>query len=106
MLLHYMGREGETIQYVDVMILYPYMCKYLKFSVGHSVIDVGDACKDREVCLRKEGFMKCSNVPPEGLYHPVLPFRTNQILMFSLCRTCVLTSNTGECNLRQVSSGL
>ena len=31
------------------------------------------------------------------VYHPVLPFRANQKLMFSLCRKCVLTSNTGQC---------
>ena len=28
----------------------------------------------------------------------MLPFRANQKLMFSLCRTCVLNSNTGECH--------
>ena len=32
------------------------------------------------------------------IYHLVLPFRANQKLMFSLCRTCVLTSNSGECH--------
>jgi len=42
--------------------------------------------------------MKCSIVPPESLYHPVFPFRANQNLMFSLYRTCVLTSNTGQCS--------
>jgi hypothetical protein len=57
---------------------------------------VGDACKDREACLRKEGLMKCSIVPPE-IYHPVLPYRANQKLIFRLCRTCVLTTNTGNC---------
>jgi hypothetical protein len=31
------------------------------------------------------------------IYHSVLPFSANQKLMFSLCRTCVLKSNTGEC---------
>ena len=31
------------------------------------------------------------------IYHPVLPFRTNKKLMFSLCRTCVPTSNTEQC---------
>ena len=41
--------------------------------------------------------MKCCIVPPERLYHPVLPFRANQELMFSLCCTCVLTSNIGVC---------
>jgi hypothetical protein len=35
MRLHYKAREGETIQYVDVMCLYPYVCKYGKFPVGH-----------------------------------------------------------------------
>jgi len=85
MRLHYKAREGETIQYVDVMSLYPYICKYFKFPVGHPVIHVGDACKDTEACLRKEGLMKCSIVLPERLYNPVLPFRANQKLMFSLC---------------------
>ena len=97
MLLHYNAREGETIQYVDVTSLYPYICKYLKFPVWHPVIHAGDACKDKEACLRKEGLIKCTIVPPETMYHPVLPFRANQKLMFGLCRTCVLTSNTGEC---------
>ena len=87
MLLHYNAREGETIQNVDVMSPYPYICKYLKFPVGHPAIHVGEACKDKEACLRKEGLMKCSIVPPERLYNPVLPFRANQKLMFSLCRT-------------------
>ena len=40
--------------------------------------------------------MKCSIVPPE-IYHPVLHYRANQKLIFRLCRTCVLTSNTGDC---------
>ena len=31
------------------------------------------------------------------MYHPEIPFRANQKLMFCLCRTCVLTSNTAEC---------
>jgi hypothetical protein len=32
---------------------------------------VGDACKDKEACLRKEGLIKCTIVPPERS-HPVL----------------------------------
>jgi len=41
-----------------------------------------------EACLGEEGLIKYTIVPPEGLYYPV----------FSLCRTCALTPNTGECN--------
>jgi len=45
MLLHYQVKEGEeTIQYVEVMSLYPWVCKYFKFPVGHPTIhlDCGD----------------------------------------------------------------
>ena len=34
MRLHYNAREGETIQYVDVMSLYPFVCKNGKFPVA------------------------------------------------------------------------
>jgi len=95
--LHYMARENETVQYVDVLSLYPYICKYFKFPVGHPIIHVGDACKDTDACLCMDGLIKCSIVPLERLYHPVLPFRCNNKLMFCLCRTCVITSSSSEC---------
>jgi hypothetical protein len=38
-----------------------------------------------------------SIVPPQRLYHPVLPYRCNKKLMFCLCRTCAHTSASGEC---------
>jgi len=41
MRLHYKAREIETMQYVDVVSLYPYICKYFKFPVGHPIIHVG-----------------------------------------------------------------
>ena len=53
MRLHYKALVGETIQYVGVMSLYRYIFKYFKFPVGHPVVHVGDACKDKEACLRK-----------------------------------------------------
>ena len=96
MRLQYKYREGDTIKYLDVISLYPYICKYFKFPLGHTIIHVGDTYKNKEAFLRKEGLIKCSFVHPERLYHPVLPFRANQKLMFSLCRTCVLTSSTGD----------
>jgi len=56
----------------------------LQVPVGHPIIHVGDACKDIETCLRMGGLIKCSIIPPEKLYHPVLPFRCNDKLMFCL----------------------
>jgi len=75
--LHYKiaENEKETIQYCDVMSLYPYLCKYFKFPIGHPVVHVGDTCKDIRACLQMEGQIKCAILPPTDLYHPVLPFR-------------------------------
>jgi hypothetical protein len=64
MRLHYKAQEGENIQYCDVMSLYPYVCKYFKFPVGHPVIHVGEACGDIDAMLQKDGLTKCSILPP------------------------------------------
>ena len=82
MRLYYKVSENETIQYVDVMSLYPYICKYFKFRIGHPIIHVGDAFKYKDACLQMEGLIKCSIVPPKKLYHPVLLFRSNNKLLF------------------------
>jgi len=99
MRLHYKIREGEeTVQYCDVISLYPYICKHFKFPIGHPIIHVGDACADKVSCLKMERLIKCTIVPPKDLYDPILPFRHNKKLLFCLCRSCVLEQNaTGEC---------
>jgi len=99
MRLHYKVREGvETVQYCDRMTLYPYICKYFKFPIGHTIIHVGDTCADIEACLKMEGLMKCKIVPPPNLYHTILPYRYERKLLFCLCRTCVQEHNaTSEC---------
>ena len=53
MSLHYKIDENrETIQYCDIMSLYPYICKYSKFPIGHPIIHVGDICKNIDACLQ------------------------------------------------------
>jgi hypothetical protein len=51
MILPYKIEEGVTIQYVDVMSLDPYICKYFKFPIGHPVFHVGDGCLDMQAML-------------------------------------------------------
>jgi hypothetical protein len=96
MCLHYKARDDETIEYCDIMSLYPYICKYGNFPTGHPVVRVGVAFNDLKACLNMEGLMKCTIVLPKNLYHPVLPFRCNKKLLFCLCRTCVLEQNTSD----------
>ena len=97
--LHYKVEENrETIQYCDIMSLYPYICKYSKFPIGHPMIHVGDTSKNVDACLRMEGLIKCTVVPPKDLFHPVLPYRWNKKLLFCLCRSCVEEQNMrGQC---------
>ena len=95
MQLHYKAGDGETIQYVDVMSLYPYVCKYFKFPIGRPVIHVGDACQDMQAMLLKDGLMKCSILPPRHLHHPI-PFRCNKRLLFCLCRAFAVEQNRTE----------
>ena len=73
--------DGETIQYVEEVSLYPYVCKYFKFPIGHSVIHVGDACQDIQAMLKKDVLIKCSILLPRHLYLPLLPYRCNKRLL-------------------------
>jgi hypothetical protein len=92
MRLHYKAREGETIQYCDVMSLYPYICKYFKFPVVDHVLHVGEACRDMDAMLEKDG-LKCTILLPTHLYHPVLHFRCKNRLFFCLGRSCAIEQN-------------
>ncbi|XP_023312382.1 uncharacterized protein LOC111692561 [Anoplophora glabripennis] len=91
---YYKCGPGEKIKYVDVCSLYPWVCKYGKFPVGHPKVHVGEECPTD---LRNvNGLVKCKILPPQHLYHPVLPAKMNNKLMFVLCRTCGEHMNTSE----------
>jgi hypothetical protein len=103
MRLHYKIRDGETIRYVNVMSLYPFVCKYHKLPIVHPITHVVDACKGNCAMLWKEGFIKCSILSPKRMYHPVLPYRCNNKPLFCLCKSCVMVQNTSDCTHDSVS---
>ncbi|KAG8233074.1 hypothetical protein J437_LFUL013074 [Ladona fulva] len=92
--LYYKVRKGEKIRYIDICSLYPYVNKWMKYPVGHPTIFVGDECPPIEEC---EGIVKCTTLPPRGLYHPVLPYQCGGKLTFPLCRSCVEGSVQEDC---------
>ena len=94
--LHCKIAVKETIEYCDVISLYPYICKYLKFPKDHPIIHLGDRCNNVETCLKMNGLIKCTVVPLKSLYHPVLPDRFNKKFLFCLCRSCVNEQNMSE----------
>jgi hypothetical protein len=103
MSLHRKIEEGqETIEYCVVMSLYPYVHKFVKFPIDHPVIYVGDECRDIDAMLKK-GLIKSGVMPPKKLFHPVLPYRFNQKLLFCLCRTWAKGLNMAtECTHTEV----
>ena len=43
------------------------------------------------------GLIKCTVLPPRGLFHPVLPYRTPGKLMFPLCKSCADACDKTPC---------
>jgi hypothetical protein len=50
---YYRVKQGERIRYVGCISLYPYICKYGKFPVGHPEVYVGANCPLD--CFDREG---------------------------------------------------
>lgn len=74
------------------------MNKYGVFPVGHPKIMTENFKKisaDRQPYF---GMIKATVVPPRGLFHPVLPYRSNGKLCFPLCRTCCDIQNSESCD--------
>ncbi|XP_055387199.1 uncharacterized protein LOC129615842 [Condylostylus longicornis] len=85
---YYKCKHAEKINYIDVCSIYPYVCKYGKFPIGHPKLHIGNT-KCYSLNLQNiNGLIKCKILPPERLYHPVLPLKQNNKLMFTLCRLC------------------
>jgi hypothetical protein len=88
--------EDSQIRYVDFTSLYPWACKTQHFPLGHPVIfKRGD--QDPRDGIDIEGLIKCKVLPPQRLFHPVLPYRARNKLLFPLCRSCAEEGNQGAC---------
>ena len=79
-------RLGELIRYLDVTSLYPWVNKTATYPIGHPQIITNPSHLD---IGRYFGLALVDILPPEGLFHPVLPVRAGGKLTFPLCGTCV-----------------
>ena len=84
--LYHVVQDGGKIHYLDFTSLYPWTNKNCLYAVGHPVVIHEPGSTDISSYF---GVMKCKILPPYGLYHPVLPYRSGGKLTFPLCRTCV-----------------
>ena len=85
--------DGRLLIYEDVTSLYPFINATKEYPVGHPEVILENFGDPNTACDRYFGFMKCTILPPEKLYIPVLPgkYGSDQKLLFTLCRTCAET---------------
>ena len=75
--------------------MYPYICKYCKFPVGHPKLYVG--ANSLPNCSDRKGIIKCKVLPPRKLYHSVIPYKSNTKVKFPLCSACADVMKEGNC---------
>ena len=84
--------EGN-LRYVDFTSLYPWVCKYGIFPLGHPKLYFKE-----DIPEQVQGLLKCTILPPHQLFHPLLPSHINGKLKFVLCRTCGEEGNQDPCD--------
>lgn len=87
---------NEKIHYYDVCSLYPYVLKYYSMPIGVPKVLIGEELNGRTV-ENIDGIILCKVLPPKELYHPVLPIKMHNKLLFILCYTCSLEKTQGKC---------
>ena len=83
----------EKAKYFDFTSLYAHCNKATPTIIGHAQI-ITENFQDLSSYF---GLIKCTVLPPRGLFHPVLPYRTLGKLMFPPCRTCADACNLATC---------
>lgn len=94
--LYHKCSPGEKIHYYDVTSLYPFINKYCEYPVGTPSLLLGDKLQNRDV-FNINGIIKCRLIPPRNLFHPVIPIKMDNYLMFVLCHQCGKQRNETEC---------
>lgn len=83
---YYKTVEGERVDYNDYTSEYPWVNKYGTYPIGHPTIMKNPNDQDIHQYF---GIAKVDILPPEKLFHPVLPAKMANKCMFTLCAACV-----------------
>lgn len=88
-------KGGEQIKYVDFCSLYPYTNKYCSYPIGHPKVLASNLSHHM---TKYYGLVRCTILPPQDLFHPVLLIKMHNKLCFPLCRTCVEQKSNVKCD--------
>ena len=95
--MYHVCGPDERIAYADVCSLYPWVCKYGTFPLGHPTVITENFAPVSATEQPYHGMISCCVLPPRGLFHPVLPKKFPGKLMFHLCQTCALERSPDPC---------
>ena len=84
--LYAKAEDNEEISYIEYTSLYPWVNKYGLYPVGVPEILYQP---DNQNIFDYFGIAQVDILPPERLFHPVLPVRSGGKLTFPLCAACV-----------------
>ena len=84
--LYAKAKENEDITYIDITSLYPWVNKYAVYPVG--IPDIIYQPQNQNI-FYYFGLVCVDILPPERLFHPILPVRSGGKLTFPLCASCV-----------------
>ena len=84
--LYHRVTPSQKIHYIDVTSLYPWVNKTCVYPKGHPTFLSQPGHTDIHKYF---GLIQCKILPPRELYHPVLPYRHDDKLLFPLCGRCV-----------------
>ena len=84
--LYHQVTPHQKIHYIDVTSLYPWVNKTSVYPKGHPTFITHPGHTDIHQYF---GLIQCQILPPRQLYHPVLPYRHDDKLLFPLCARCV-----------------
>ncbi|XP_052696112.1 uncharacterized protein LOC128174652 [Crassostrea angulata] len=91
--LYKRASQGTQIKYVDFTSLYPFVNKTARYPTGHPEI----ITREFDDISNYFGLAKVKVLPPRGLFHPVLGYRSQGKLTFPLCRSCVERQQKEPC---------
>lgn len=98
------ANEKETIRYLDIVSMYPYIMKTKMYPTCHPQQIKFNQEMNQNMLVNGQielgniqGLIHCDVIPPKGLIHPVLPIKVDDKLFFPLCYEC--SKQKGDCSL-------
>lgn len=92
----YEVKPGEKILHFDFVFLYPTVLKKKPMPVGHGKVHNRQQCANLDIS-NMHGFIRCKILPPQNLFHMVLPMKMHNRMIQPACRTCA-EDQTYPCN--------